>query len=151
MCMVEYSLRKANSGDFKLSYDIRKNALGDYVKQTWGWDEAWQLKHHAEDFNPEILSIIEVNGEPAGCLEVYSENYNMIVSGLYIIDAYQNLNIGTRIMSAILEEAKLKNAKVKLQVLKVNFKAKTLYEKLGFKVYNETEQHFQMINDLSVK
>lgn len=149
--MVEYSLRKANTGDFILSYDIRKNALGDYVKQTRGWDEAWQMKYHAEDFNPEILSIIEVNGEPAGSLEVYSENDNMIVSGLYIIDAYQNLNIGTRIMSTILDEAKLKNANVRLQVLKVNLKAKTLYEKLGFKVYNETEKHFQMIYYFSDK
>ena len=40
-----YKLRKATANDLQLSYDIRKNALGEYVKQTWGWDEKWQWEY----------------------------------------------------------------------------------------------------------
>ena len=149
--MTEYTLRKATSHDFDLSFEIRKNALGEYVSQTWGWDEDWQLKYHRQDFNTDILQIIEVNSKPAGSLEVYTENNHIVVSGLYIIDKYQNLQIGSRIRSSIIKDASLIPANVKLQVLKVNHKAKAFYERIGFKVYNETEQHFQMIYYFSDK
>lgn len=147
--MTEYTIRKATSQDSGLSFEIKKNALGEYVKQTWGWDEEWQLKYHAEDFNPEILNIIEVNGEPVGCLEVIREPNHLLVSGLYIIDKFQNLQIGARIMSTIIKDALHIPTNVKLQVLKVNHKAKAFYERLGFEVYNVTEHHFQMIYKLS--
>jgi ribosomal protein S18 acetylase RimI-like enzyme len=149
--MTEYTLRKASNEDSDLTFEIRKNALGEYVKLTWGWDEEWQQKYHKEDFNPDILKIIDVNGKPAGCLEVIIEPDHILVSGLYIIDKYQNLQIGTRIMSSIIKDASLIPANVKLQVLKVNHKAKAFYERFGFKVYNETEQHFQMIYKFSDK
>lgn len=147
--MVNYSLRNADENDFMLSFEIRKNALGEYVSQTWGWDEDWQLKYHRQDFNVDILKIIEVNGKPAGSLEVYPENDHIVVSGLYIIDTYQNLQIGSRIMSSIIKDASSIPANVKLQVLKVDYKAKAFYERLGFTVLNETEQHFQMIYKFS--
>lgn len=149
--MTEYTLRNATSHDYDLSFEIRKNALGEYVSQTWGWDEDWQLKYHKQDFNTDILKIIEVDGKAAGSLEVYKENDDIIVSGLYIIDKYQNLRIGTGIMTSILKDASLIPANVKLQVLKVNHKAKSFYERIGFKVYNENEQHFQMIYHFSDK
>jgi len=38
-----------------------------------------------------------------------------------------------------------------LKVLKVNVKAKAFYERIGFKVFGETEQHFQMIYNFSAK
>jgi len=143
--MTEYTLREATNQDFELSYKIRKNALGEYVEQTRGWDEDWQLKYHKKDFDAKILKIIEVKGNPAGSLEVYRENDHLVVSGLYIIDRYQNQQIGTRIMTSIIKDAQLNSFKIKLQVLKVNNKAKVLYERLNFKVFEETEHHFQMI------
>ena len=140
--IFKYSLRKANPDDFMLAYDIRKNALRVYVEQTWGWDEQWQLKYHEQDFNSDILHIIEVEGKPAGSLEIFNENGNVKVSGLYITDMYQNLGIGTSIMYEIINNT---SSAVLLQVLKVNNKAKRFYKRLGFKVCGENKTHFQMI------
>lgn len=145
--MVNYNLRKADNNDFILAYDIRKNALGEYVKQTWGWDEDWQMKYHREDFNTEILSIIEVDGETAGTLEVYFDEHSMIISGIYITGKFQNRGIGTDIILNLHKQAAGKNMGVRLQVLKVNLKAKKLYEKLGYTVYNTTETHYQLKYD----
>lgn len=131
--------------DFLLAYEIRKNALGKYVEQTWGWDEDWQMKYHKEDFNIDILQIIEVNGKPAGTLESFEENGAITVSGLYLTGEYQNEGIGERLMKEIIAEAGSKGLPVKLQVLKVNSRAKKFYENLGFAVSAETEKHFQMI------
>ncbi len=143
--MTEFTFRNANDGDFELSFEIRKNALGKYVEQTWGWDENRQWKYHKDDFNPAILRIIEVGNEPAGTLENYAEDNSMIVSGLYIIDKFQNQGIGTRVMTSIIRNASENSANVMLQVLKVNPKAKALYERLGFTVYETTDTHFKMI------
>jgi RimJ/RimL family protein N-acetyltransferase len=143
--MTEYTLRKATDDDYELSFEIRKNALGEYVKRTWGWDEDWQWKYHKDDFNPDILKIIEVGPEPAGSLEIYTEDNHMIISGLYITDKFQNQQIGTRIMTSILRDALANSANVKLQVLKVNLKAKALYERLGFRVLEITDSHYKMI------
>jgi len=143
--MKEYKLRTATEDDYMLSFEIRKNALSQYVKQTWGWDEEWQLKYHKEDFNTEILSIIEVAGEPAGTLEYYYDEHSMIISGIYIIDKFQNRGIGTDIIMKLHKEADTKGKQVRLQVLKVNTKAKKLYENLGYTLYNTTETHFQLV------
>lgn len=146
---MEYKLRKATPEDFMLSYEIRKNALGKYVEQTWGWDENWQLKYHEEDFNTDILQIIEVDGKPAGTLEsfveVEAEDGALTVSGLYLTGEFQNRGIGESLMRKIIGDAKAGNLPVKLQVLKVNQKAKKFYERLGFTVYAENETHFKMI------
>jgi ribosomal protein S18 acetylase RimI-like enzyme len=140
-----YTLRKASQNDFQLAYDIRKNALGKYVEQTWGWDEVWQLKYHEEDFDVNILSIIEVNGEPAGTLERTEENGVITVSGIYIINKFQNFGIGGDIMREIIDEAELLNKEIRLQVLKVNSGAKKFYEQLGFKEIGENDTHYKMI------
>lgn len=145
--MVKYSIRKSSNDDFMLAYEIRKNALGDYVKQTWGWDEEQQMKFHREDYDTEILSIIEVNSEAAGTLEVYYDEHSMIISGIYITDKFQNMGIGTDILLNLHKQAAEKNTGIRLQVLKVNLKAKKLYEKLGYEVYNTTETHYQLKYD----
>ena len=148
---MNYSLRKADENDFDLSFEIRKNALGKYVEQTWGWDEEFQRKYHKEDFDTEILSIIEVNGEPAGTLEVYNDLHSMIISGIYITDKYQNRGIGTEILLNLHQKASAEKNVIRLQVLKVNERAKKLYLSLGYEIYNTTETHFQMVNYNPVK
>ena len=141
----EYKLRKSTPDDFMLAYDIRKNALGKYVEETWGWDEEWQMKYHKEDFDIDILQIIEVDGKPAGSLEKFEDGESIRVSGIYITNEYQGRGIGGEIMKKIIHEAGLKNMPVRFQVLKVNPRAKKFYEKLGFTLCGENETHYQMI------
>lgn len=141
----KYSIRKASQNDFQLAYDIRKNALGKYVEQTWGWDEEWQMKYHSEDFDINILSIIEVDNQPAGTLERTDEDGIITVSGIYITDKFQNLGIGGHIMREIIDEADSSDKEVRLQVLKVNSGAKRFYERLGFKEFAENDTHYKMM------
>jgi ribosomal protein S18 acetylase RimI-like enzyme len=143
--MIPYTIRKATPDDLQLAYDIRKNALGEYVKQTWGWDEDWQWKYHLEDFDTNILSIIEVDGNAAATLEEIEKEDSILVSGIYILDKYQSNGIGRDIMKSIMAKAERLNKSVKLQVLKVNTRAKEFYLSLGFSVFGENETHYQMI------
>ena len=56
---------------------------------------------------------------------------------------YQHRGIGSKILEEQLKENKEKGIRTILQVFKDN-PAKKLYERLGFKVYGETETHYQM-------
>ena len=143
--MIPYTTRKATSDDLQPAYDIRKNALGEYVKQIWGWDEDRQWKYHLEDFDTNILSIIEVDGNAAATLEEIEKEDSILVSGIYILDKYQSNGIGRDIMKSIMAKAGSANKSVNLQVLKVNLRAKKFYLSLGFSVCGEDETHYQMI------
>jgi ribosomal protein S18 acetylase RimI-like enzyme len=143
--MIPYIVRKATPDDLQLAYDIRKNALGEYVRQTWGWDEDWQWKYHLEDFDTNILSIIEVDGNAAATLEEIEKEDSILVSGIYILDKYQSNGIGRDIMKSIMAKAERSNKSVRLQVLKVNTRAKEFYISLGFISCGENETHYQMI------
>ncbi len=143
--MIKYSIRKGTPADLQASYDIRKNALGEYVKQTWGWDEDWQWKYHLEDFNPEILYVIEIDGVPVATLEEIPEDDAILITGIYIIDKYQSMGIGKELMKSVMADALKENKSVKLQVLKVNDRAKEFYIRLGFEVFDESKSHYKMI------
>ncbi len=143
--MITFTIRKGTKDDLQLSYDIMKNALGQYVIQTWGWDEDFQWQKQLNDFNPSILSIIEINGEPAASLEEEENANSITVCGIYITDKYQSMGIGEQLMNNVIDKAKTGGKVVQLQVLKVNTRAKKFYERLGFITIGENEFHHKMI------
>ncbi len=61
------------------------------------------------------------------------------------IDApYQGKGIGTQLIKKVINEAKVKDLPLRLQVLKENDKARKLYLRLGFRQVSETETHIVM-------
>lgn len=149
--MIDFTLRKATIEDLFLSYEIRKNAMFKYISECKGWDEEKEMQGHIDDFNTEVMQIIEVKSKPVGVFENVIEDGYIHIHGLYILDEFQNHEIGCRVMENIVITADTEKKSILLQVLKVNHKAKSFYERIGFKVCNETEQHFQMIYHFSDK
>ena len=39
-----WQLRPISAADFEWAFELHKAALGEYVEQTWGWDEADQQR-----------------------------------------------------------------------------------------------------------
>ena len=74
-----------------------------------------------------------------------TENGDLFINEISILKEYQHKGIGRKILEEQLKENKQKGIRTILQVFKEN-PAKTLYEKLGFKVYGENETHYQMEN-----
>lgn len=142
---MNYTIRKATQGDIELSFEIRKNAMYKYISDSKGWNEAKEMTDHIKDFNTDIMQIIEVDGKPVGVFESVDEDGYLNVHGLYILEEFQNCRIGSNVMNNIIDLAKTKGIPVLLQVLKINHKAKTFYDRIGFKVFKEAEHHFQMI------
>jgi putative acetyltransferase len=143
--MIRYTTRKATTDDLFLSYEIRKNAMFEYISESKGWDEEYEIKNHKLDFNTDVMRIIEVDSKPAGVIESVVEDGNINVHGIYILKEFQNFKIGSRVMKEIIHTADAEKKSILLQVLKVNTKAKEFYEKHGFEIMNENENYFKMI------
>ena len=142
--MKKYTIRKASIDDLNLSFDIRKNAMYKYIADSKGWDDDKEMQDHIDDFNTEIMQIIEIDGKPIGIFEKVVDDVYIHVHGLYILEEYQNYKIGSHVMKNLINTAAAEKRTILLQVLKVNQKAKAFYERMGFASYSETKQHFQM-------
>jgi ribosomal protein S18 acetylase RimI-like enzyme len=118
--------------------------MGDYIAATWGWDEAWQLEHFRTSFRPEARSVIELQGDPIGFVDIVERKDCFYLENIEIAPLYQSRGIGARIIQKLIERARQKLLPVKLQVLKVNPRARALYERLGFRCTGETATHFVM-------
>jgi len=138
---MQIGFRQITNNDLEFLWKLHNLALKDYVAQTWDWDEDWQRLDFTEKFNPADGKIIVVVGVDAGFWRTIERETEMLLVSIRILPEFQNRGIGTKIIKNLLNESK---NPVRLQVLKVN-PARRLYERLGFKIFDETETHFKMI------
>jgi len=137
-------LRPATDSDLALAYRIKKAAFKQYVDQVWGWDENYQQQRHAQDFRPSTIRIITYLDTDVGWLDLRKHWRGLFLAAFYILPDYQGRGIGSSVLQQLLLEAKTNKVSLSLGVLKVNTRAKKLYEKFGFKVESETDTHYMM-------
>src|SRR5919204_6392253 len=64
---LSIALRQATLTDSDFAYQVKKTALGEYVKKTYGeWDEAFQRRFHDRQWEPAGTQIVVVNGIAVG-------------------------------------------------------------------------------------
>lgn len=146
--VVDFYLSKATDEDFDFVYQLKKIAYKEYIEQTWGWDEKFQIKFHKENFSTENTKIIGVGDKQIGTVDVKEGTSNIFISGLYLLPEYQSKGIGTKIIKELIEEAEAKKKRLEMEVLKVNSRAKKLYESLGFILEDGDKNKYFMYRDL---
>lgn len=129
--MTSISLRPAVPADAEFCYQLHKAAMGEYIAAIWGWDEPVQRDFHARAFDPGRWQIITVAGADVGMLDVEYRPGEIYLSRIEIHPGHQGHGIGTRLISAILDEAAQKGQDLVLDVLAVNHRALALYYRLG--------------------
>ena len=138
------SLRQATEVDREFAFQVLKTAFGKYVKEVYGWNEQLQRQIHQQRFRPSSTWIIKYDDKEIGLLAFDREIDHIRVRQLFLLLEYQGWGIGVYLMKDILKESKQKGIPVRLQVLKVNNRAKVFYERIGFSVTGETETHHKM-------
>lgn len=143
---MEYSFRSCTLEDFDFLFNLKKENFKWYVNKIWGWQDEEQKERLKQDLNEHLSHkrIILINNELAGVYAVHTtENGDLFINEISILKKYQHRGIGRKILEEQLKENQENGVRTILQVFKDN-PAKKLYEKLGFKVYGETETHYQM-------
>lgn len=142
---MNLAYRIARPEDSELVYQIKKEALGPYVAQTWGWDETWQRAYHAKHFKSEDVELIVHDGEVVGWREVRHPPGEIRLNEIYLAAAWQRRGVGSAVLAELVAESEAAGWPIRLQVLKVNEGARRLYERHGFVLEEEKERHFAMV------
>jgi ribosomal protein S18 acetylase RimI-like enzyme len=125
------ALRPATPADAEFCYRLHKAAMGEYITAIWGWDEQVQRAFQERAFNPHRWQIITAGQADIGMLDVDYRPGEIYLARIEIHPGHQGQGIGTRIISALVEEAERKGQQLVLDVLTVNRRAQALYRRLG--------------------
>ena len=129
--MIPVTLRAATPTDSEFCFQLHKAAMGDYITAIWGWDEQRQRDFHARSFNPGRWQIITAAGTDIGMIDVEYRPAEIYLSRIEIHPSHQGDGIGTRLISALIDEARQNDQDLVLEVLTVNHRAQALYQRLG--------------------
>ncbi len=102
------------------------------ITRSSGWDEHAQRNYAVESLNGYIV-LVEENC--AGVITLSDWEDQLHLTWLAVLPQYQGQGLGTELIKYAQSQARLSNKPLTLQVLGAN-SAKSLYERLGFWVYD---------------
>ena len=141
------SLRPASDADAEWLFELHRAAMRTYVERTWGWDETWQARFFKDHYDLSTVQVIQSGARDVGVVRVSDEPSQIVLEMIELLPEFQGQGIGTGLIRALLSRAKQRRVPVVLRVLKVNSRAKALYQRLGFQSVGETETHDLMRYD----
>ena len=105
---------------------------------------AAQTSSYRTQFAKARFDIIELDGERIGRIVVDRPGNELHIVDQAIVPAQRNRGIGTAIMRALLEEARVANIPVRLEVSSENDPSMRLYRRLGFAAIETFPFYIQM-------
>jgi len=129
--MTAIELRPVTPADSEFCFQLHKAAMGDYITAIWGWDEQRQRGFQDRSFNPDRWQIITADGADIGMIDVERRPTEIYLSRIEILPGHQGHGTGTRLISALIDEARRKGQDLVLDVLTGNTGARALYQRLG--------------------
>jgi len=136
------SYKKATEEDIEFLLWLRTQTMSEHLNNAgMEVNEENHLKRIKYQF--ENAQIILLNEQKIGLLKVIISKTDIEILQIQIAPNHQNKGIGRKIIQSILEDASLKKIPLQLSVLKAN-KAQTLYQNLGFSIYDEDKYSYFM-------
>lgn len=131
--MTGIALRPVTPADSEFCFQLHKAAMGGYITAIWGWDEQVQRDFHTRAFDPDRWQIITASGADIGMLDVEYRPGEIYLARIEIHPEHQGRGVGTRLISALIDEATQRGQDLVLDVLTINQRAYGLYRRLGMK------------------
>jgi ribosomal protein S18 acetylase RimI-like enzyme len=113
--------------------DMSEQAKESLIYQQFHCQQQQFLEHYSNaQFN-----ILLLDNTPIGQYYVHRDILCYRLLAIVLLPEYQNLGIGSQVISDLLFEASKAGKDVRLHVAYYNYAARSLYERLGFKVTDE--------------
>lgn len=143
--VTRFDLQPCTSADLELTYAITQRAMQPHVEQTWGaWNEAEQRQKHRDNFTPHTHRLVLIDGAVAGMIAVEEEPGFLWLVKLYLEPDHRGRGLGSALLEQVLRQASNSGRRVRLRVLRVNTRARQLYERHGFRVVQASPERFFM-------
>ena len=137
-----WALRPINRADFEWAFGLHRDALGEYIEQTWGWDDATQRRMFTDRFDERPRQVIEVDGERVGVIEVDDRPDELYLAVIELAPRWQRKGLGGDILRSLIERAERSGKPLALHTLRVNTRAQTFYEREGLRIVREEPLRF---------
>ncbi|HYD78748.1 MAG TPA: GNAT family N-acetyltransferase [Paucimonas sp.] len=135
-------LRAADETDIPFLMVLRERTMRLHLENSGlEYESEEQLTRVTASF--EHARIVQINGVDAGLLKLHRDGNPWYLHQIQIAPEFQGKGHGEAVVRTILAEAAAAGVGVELYVLKVN-PARRLYEKLGFRVFDEDELEYRM-------
>jgi len=148
---MQIEMRQATVADIKFLWDVFRVSMKDYITRTRGeWDEQREEAQFRNQLDLLITQVVHANDLAVGFIMAPIKDGARWIHTICIVPEHQHKGIGTEVLGRVIAQAKEQKMPLYLGVLKVN-PALWLYERLGFRVIEETKHHFKMqFRDTSV-
>jgi ribosomal protein S18 acetylase RimI-like enzyme len=141
---VDFHLRPSEPEDEAFVRRLNQLAYEGVVSaQFGGWDPSKQQAFFDLKWKTQTYFIIVAGGMPVGAVSSIWSDVALTLMELLVLPAHQGIGIGTQVVQQLQKEARSRQLPLLLQVLHLN-RARGLYERLGFRVYETTETHYRM-------
>ncbi|RYG61034.1 MAG: N-acetyltransferase [Alphaproteobacteria bacterium] len=114
------------------------------VEEMFGWDEAVQDRMTGESFDRGDVYLVWHADERIGVVAWDVKDATLTVHDIYLLPEHQGHGYGSRILQDFMNNPSGGYDRIDLQTLKLNMRARALYERLGFEVYDATETHWKI-------
>jgi ribosomal protein S18 acetylase RimI-like enzyme len=141
---MEIEMRQATAADVDFLWRIFRASMKGYISQARGeWNEEREEAQFRYQLDLAASRIIRAKNLEVGFIMAPTRDGALWIHTICIDPEHQNMGIGTEVMRSVVGEAKERTIALYLSVLKIN-PARRLYERLGFRVVEETRYHFRM-------
>lgn len=126
-------------------YELYKEGLFEFIDQTFGWNEEFQRSRFQSSYAKETLFwVLDGNRQRIGLLCYRKSDQALHLSLLLLYKAHQGSGIGRQIMEQLEALASEEGIRITLSTFKVNRKAFSFYQSLGYQVERQDENFYEM-------
>lgn len=138
----ELTFRRATEADIQFLRELRRKTMSDHLRNA-GLEPSDKELTERVLARFECAEIILLRDMPIGLLKVARDGTKWDLIQIQLAPEHQSKGLGTSILLALLDDAVRSGVSVTLSVLRVN-PARHLYERLGFRVVNESPHAYKM-------
>jgi ribosomal protein S18 acetylase RimI-like enzyme len=139
---MNYQLVATAEDDRQWLEQLRRSVYRALFFATWGnWDEARHLRHCSECWDQGSIFCVEVGGVRVGMIQLFEHPNSIEVGEIQIAPPHQGRGIGSQLLRDTVRDAHSRGKKVSLATGLKNYRAFSLYQRLGFDHVGQTETH----------
>jgi predicted N-acetyltransferase YhbS len=97
--------RVATKNDKEFLWELKKAAMAEYVDAVYGWDDVIQRSFFEKGFHPDVIRVIEEDGQMIGMYELQDREDDLYLARMEVAPEWQGRGIGSGLLLEMIRYA----------------------------------------------
>jgi len=139
------ALRSATVDDIPFLTQVFLESLRESITAARGeWDRNREIAQFQRQLDLTATNLIVCDGIDVGFVMTPESEQEIQIHTVCVSPPHQRRGIGSEVTLSVVARAQATNRATVLSVLKTNPRARAFYERLGFRVADESDHHYHM-------